>query len=124
MRDLFVVTGGAGFIGSHLAARLLADGARVRVLDDFSTGSWDNLPTTSGDDLEVIRGDIRDLGAVERAASGATAIFHQAAMRSVPRKNWLRCRATAFVRPMSATSSAGRLAPPTGTTMYCFPRTM
>ena len=85
MRDLFVVTGGAGFIGSHLAARLLADGARVRVLDDFSTGSWDNLPTTSGDDLEVIRGDIRDLGAVERAASGATAIFHQAAMRSVPR---------------------------------------
>jgi UDP-glucose 4-epimerase len=84
---LFVVTGGAGFIGSHLTARLLAKGGRVRVLDNFSTGSLANLATTgaSGADLEIIPGDIRDLQAVERAAAGATAIFHQAAMRSVPR---------------------------------------
>jgi UDP-glucose 4-epimerase len=84
---LFLVTGGAGFIGSHLTARLLADGDCVRVLDNFSTGSPANLPAdgAEGAGLEIIRGDIRDLAAVERAATGATAIFHQAAMRSVPR---------------------------------------
>ena len=84
---LFLVTGGAGFIGSHLAARLLSEGDCVRVFDNFSTGSPDNLPGTgaAGADLEVIRGDLRDLPAVERAAEGVTAIFHQAAMRSVPR---------------------------------------
>jgi len=80
----FLVTGGAGFIGSHVAARLLAEGARVRVLDNFSTGSPANLPTP-GANLEIIRGDIRDLAVLERAAAGVRAIFHQAAMRSVPR---------------------------------------
>jgi UDP-glucose 4-epimerase len=84
---LVLVTGAAGFIGSHLAARLLAEGARVRALDDFSTGSMANLAAigASADDLEVIRGDVRDLGVVERAVKGADTIFHQAAMRSVPR---------------------------------------
>ena len=84
---LFLVTGGAGFIGSHLTARLLADGDCVRVLDNFSSGSTDNLPSAAPPDadLEVIRGDVRDLRTVERAARGAAAIFHQAAMRSVPR---------------------------------------
>ncbi len=87
MTPLFLVTGGAGFIGSHLAGRLLAEGATVRVLDNFSSGSLANLPAAeaSAGRLEVIRGDIRDLAAVERAAAGVTAIFHQAAMRSVPR---------------------------------------
>jgi UDP-glucose 4-epimerase len=87
MPDLFLVTGGAGFIGSHLVERLLADGARVRVLDNFSTGSRANLPFTAkaGKRLEVVRGDIRNRAAVERAARGARVIFHQAAMRSVPR---------------------------------------
>jgi UDP-N-acetylglucosamine/UDP-N-acetyl-alpha-D-glucosaminouronate 4-epimerase len=87
MRGLFLVTGGAGFIGSHLTARLLAEGGGVRVLDNFSTGSPDNLASAGaqGADLEIIRGDVRDLEAVERAARGATAIFHQAAMLSVPR---------------------------------------
>jgi UDP-glucose 4-epimerase len=85
--DLFLVTGGAGFIGSHLVARLLADGARVRVLDNFSTGTRANLPfaAKAGRRLEVVRGDLRNRAAVERAARGARAIFHQAAMRSVPR---------------------------------------
>ena len=84
---LYLVTGGAGFIGSHLTARLLADGDGVRVFDNFSTGSADHLPSggTAGARLEVIRGDVRDLPALERAARGAEAIFHQAAMRSVPR---------------------------------------
>jgi len=81
------VTGGAGFIGSHLVERLLADGARVRVLDNFSTGARTNLgfaPRFRGR-LEVLRGDIRNLSVVLRAARGARVIFHQAAMRSVPR---------------------------------------
>ena len=84
---IFLVTGGAGFIGSHLAGRLLAEGAGVRVFDNFSTGSLANLPAAeaSAGRLEIIRGDIRDLAALERAAVGVTAIFHQAAMRSVPR---------------------------------------
>ena len=87
MRKGFLVTGGASFIGSHLTARLLAEGGGVRVLDNFSTGSLANLPAAGAESakLEIIRGDIRDLGAVERAAAGTTAIFHQAAMRSVPR---------------------------------------
>ncbi|MGH7393624.1 MAG: SDR family oxidoreductase [Candidatus Rokuibacteriota bacterium] len=87
MPTLALVTGGAGFIGSHLVERLLADGQRVRVLDDFSTGSMANLPFADRHQgaLEVVRGDIRDLATVERAAAGAAVVFHQAAMRSVPR---------------------------------------
>jgi len=82
------VTGGAGFIGSHVVERLLADGMRVRVLDNFSTGGRANLgaaPRRGRRQLEVIRGDIRTLAVVLRAARGARVIFHQAAMRSVPR---------------------------------------
>ena len=81
------MTGGAGFIGSNLVERLLEDGARVRVLDNFSTGARTNLgfaPRFRGR-LEVLRGDIRNLSVVLRAARGARVIFHQAAMRSVPR---------------------------------------
>jgi len=86
---VFVVTGGAGFIGSHLVERLLRDhpDARIRVLDDFSTGHLQNLEFAPavGARLEIIRGDIRDRPTVERVATGADVIFHQAAMRSVPR---------------------------------------
>jgi UDP-glucose 4-epimerase len=84
--SLYLVTGGAGFIGSHVAERLLAEGHRVRVLDNFSTGSKANLAFARGNKkLEVIRGDLRNLQAVERAVRGVSAVFHQAAMRSVPR---------------------------------------
>ena len=81
------MTGGAGFIGSHLVERLLADGARVRVLDNFTTGARSNLPFAKafGRRLEVVRGDIRQRGVVERATRGVRVVFHQAAMRSVPR---------------------------------------
>ena len=89
MTDIFVVTGGAGFIGSHVVERLLADhrGARVRIFDDFSSGSMANLPFAAGagERLEIVRGDVRDLAAVEGVVRGASVIFHQAAMRSVPR---------------------------------------
>jgi UDP-glucose 4-epimerase len=87
VNGLVLVTGGAGFIGSHLVERLLSEGARVRVLDNFSTGSRSLLPFAPRyrTELEVIEGDIRDLACVERAASGVRLICHQAAMRSVPR---------------------------------------
>jgi nucleoside-diphosphate-sugar epimerase len=84
-----VVTGGAGFIGSHLVERLLRDrpDGAVRVLDDFSTGSMANLPfaAAAGERLQLVRGDVRDLPTVERVVAGADVVFHQAALRSVPR---------------------------------------
>jgi len=84
---LRLVTGGAGFIGSHVAERLLKDGLRVRILDNFSTGRRENLAFAdgAGERLEVIDGDLRDLATVERAVRGADVVYHQAAMRSVPR---------------------------------------
>ena len=87
MAELALVTGGAGFIGSHLVERLLADGVRVRVLDNFSTGARTNLGFAPRfrRQLEVIRGDVRNLPVLLRAARGAKVIYHQAAMRSVPR---------------------------------------
>ena len=86
MSERYLVTGGAGFIGSHVVERLLADGHRVRVFDNFSTGSRANLDFARGHRrLEIVRGDLRRLAAVERAVRGVSAVFHQAAMRSVPR---------------------------------------
>ena len=87
MPTLRLVTGGAGFIGSHVVERLLKDDVRVRVLDNFSTGRRENLAFANGvgDRLEVIDGDLRDLATVERAVRGADVVYHQAAMRSVPR---------------------------------------
>lgn len=85
LRDLPVaVTGGAGFIGSHLVDALLARGARVRVLDDLSTGRRENL-ADAGDRVELIEGDIRDAAACRQAFAGAAVVFHQAALGSVPR---------------------------------------
>ena len=84
--SLLLVTGGAGFIGSHVVERLLAEGHRVRVFDNFSTGSRANLDFARGNRrLEVIRGDLKSLESVERAVRGVAVVFHQAAMRSVPR---------------------------------------
>ncbi len=86
MPCMFLVTGGAGFIGSHVAERLLRDGHRVRVLDNFSSGRRENLACAMGNSrLEVVKGDLRDAGAVVAATRGVEVIFHQAAMRSVPR---------------------------------------
>ena len=80
---LALVTGGAGFIGSHLVEALLARSRRVRVLDDFSSGRREFLPDDPA--LEVVTGDIRDPEAVRRAVAGVEVIFHEAALRSVPR---------------------------------------
>lgn len=76
-----LVTGGAGFIGSHLAAALAAQGHQVRVLDNLSSGRRENL---TGAAVELVVGDIRDLAVVETAVSGCDLVFHQAALVSVP----------------------------------------
>jgi UDP-glucose 4-epimerase len=79
-----LVTGGAGFIGSHLTEALVARGHKVRVLDNFSTGSWENLAPLR-DRLEVVTADLTELSAVRGAAEGMEVIFHQGALASVPR---------------------------------------
>lgn len=76
-----LVTGGAGFIGSHLVRALVSRGERVRVLDDLSSGSREVL---DGLDVELIEADVCDRAAVSRACRGVRAVFHQAAMVSVP----------------------------------------
>jgi nucleoside-diphosphate-sugar epimerase len=80
---LVLVTGGAGFIGSHLVEGLAKAGARVRVLDDLSTGKRDNLARARG--IELLEGDIRDVEVCRRACQGVAHVFHQAALGSVPR---------------------------------------
>lgn len=79
-----LVTGGAGFIGSHLVEALVQRGDRVRVLDDFSTGFRANLAAVAKH-VEVLEGDVADGELVRRAVSGVDCIFHQAALASVPR---------------------------------------
>jgi nucleoside-diphosphate-sugar epimerase len=81
---MYLVTGGAGFIGSNLAEALVRAGERVRIFDDFSSGKRENLKSFAAD-VEVIEGDLRDMDAVRRAVDGVTGIYHQAALRSVPR---------------------------------------
>lgn len=80
----YLVTGGAGFIGSNICRRLHAEGVNVRILDNFTTGTRENLAGIS-DDLEIIEGDIRDEKTVQRALRGIRYVMHQAAIPSVPR---------------------------------------
>lgn len=81
-----LVTGGAGFIGSHLVDRFLAEGFRVRVLDNFSTGKRENLAHLANDPrMELVEGDLRDPAALAAACRGIEVISHQAAIPSVPR---------------------------------------
>jgi nucleoside-diphosphate-sugar epimerase len=77
----YLITGGAGFIGSHIARALLAQGAEVRILDNFSSGKRENL---SGLDVEIVEGDLRDASCVTEAVRGVNIIFHEAAFVSVP----------------------------------------
>ncbi len=82
--SLCLVTGGAGFIGSHIVRGLLAKGHHVRVLDDLSTGKEENLREVVTA-IEFVAGDIRDMPTVERAMRGVEVVFHLAARASVPR---------------------------------------
>ena len=82
----YLVTGGAGFIGSNLVAALTAAGEHVRVLDNLCTGRWEHLDgIAQQSQIERIEGDIRDAAAVARASKGVEVIFHEAALGSVPR---------------------------------------
>ena len=79
-----LVTGGAGFIGSHVAARLLREGHRVRVVDNLSTGDERNIALLGGE-VDFVRGDLRDPDVCRRVTSGVELVFHLAALPSVPR---------------------------------------
>ena len=79
-----VVTGGAGFIGSHIASALTASGARVRILDDLSTGHRENLDEIGGD-YDFVEGSVADEKLVSKVLENAELIFHEAAIPSVPR---------------------------------------
>jgi nucleoside-diphosphate-sugar epimerase len=79
----YLVTGGAGFIGSHLAEELTRRGARVRVVDSLVTGKRRNLDHVSG--VEFLEGDLADLDVARRAVEGCAYVLHQAAIPSVPR---------------------------------------
>ncbi len=81
---MYLITGGAGFIGSHLVEELTRYQQDVRVLDNFSTGRRENLEGVL-DRIELIKGDVRDLAVVRRAMRGVRYVFHQAALASVPR---------------------------------------
>ncbi len=79
----YLVTGGAGFIGSHLVTRLVEDGHTVRVLDNLCAGNLQNLAHLK-DGVEFLQGDVADPDACAKAVKGADVVFHQAALASVP----------------------------------------
>jgi nucleoside-diphosphate-sugar epimerase len=84
LSGIVLVTGGAGFIGSHLAATLAARGARVRVIDDLSTGHRENLEEIGGE-IDFVEASLADEAATRRALEDVELVFHEAAIPSVPR---------------------------------------
>ncbi len=82
-RQSALVTGGAGFIGSHLVRELVQQDVQVRVLDDFSTGTRQNLKECAKD-IQILKGDIRDVSAARKALKGVSHMYHLAAVSSVP----------------------------------------
>jgi UDP-glucose 4-epimerase len=106
MAETFLVTGGAGFIGSHLCEALLHRGAGIRVLDDLSTGKRTNLPPG----IELIVGDVADPEAVRVAMDGAAGCFHLAAIASVPRgvTDWLGTHRTNLTGAIAVFDAARR----------------
>lgn len=84
LSGIAVVTGGAGFIGSHIAAHLIESGAKVRIIDNLSTGYEKNIEAVGGD-VDFVRADVGDEQALNKALQGVELIFHEAAIPSVPR---------------------------------------
>lgn len=80
-----LLTGGCGFIGSHIAEALVNRGYKIRILDNLSTGKLENIDSLSNRNLEVIVGDVADFATVEKAVRGCDYIFHEAAIASVPK---------------------------------------
>lgn len=84
LTGIALVTGGAGFIGSHIAAALASHGARVRIVDDLSTGHRENLDEINGD-IDFVQGSVADQDVLNRVLDGVELVFHEAAIPSVPR---------------------------------------
>jgi len=84
MADLYLVTGGAGLIGSHIARRLVSDGAKVRVVDNLSTGLIERLQNCAGS-IEFIRADLAHVRVSDDVVQGVDYVLHQAAIPSVQR---------------------------------------
>ena len=84
LSGIALVTGGAGFIGSHIASELTQDGARVRVLDDLSTGHRENIDEIGGD-VDFIQGSVADEALLNKVLENVELVFHEAAIPSVPR---------------------------------------
>ena len=80
----YLVTGGAGFIGSHISEELFQRGHSVRIVDNFLTGKRENIAAFL-DKIELIEGDIRDFNTCKQALEGVDYVLHQAALPSVPR---------------------------------------
>jgi len=103
---LYLVTGGCGFIGSHLVDELIRRGHLVRILDDLSTGQLSNVPIGT----EVIRGDVADPETVAKVMQGTDGCFHLAAIASVERGNldWLGTHRTNLTGAIAVFDAAGR----------------
>lgn len=84
LSGIALVTGGAGFIGSHIATALTASGARVRIIDDLSTGYLENIEQIGGD-VDFVQGSVADERVLRRAIEDVELVFHEAAIPSVPR---------------------------------------
>src|SRR4051812_29637751 len=84
LSGIVLVTGGAGFIGSHLAMTLASSGARVRIIDDLSTGSIDNISQIRGE-VDFVHANLNDPDALHTALKDVEVVFHEAAIPSVPR---------------------------------------
>lgn len=109
--ERYLVTGGAGFIGSHMVEEILRRGHRVTVLDDFSTGRRDNISSFNGD-IEVVEGSVTDPAAVETAMKSVRATIHLAALPSVSRSVELpleshHANATGTINVLDAARRAG-----------------
>ncbi|HEY2798057.1 MAG TPA: SDR family oxidoreductase [Thermoanaerobaculia bacterium] len=112
-----LVTGAAGFIGSHLVDALVERGARVRALDNLATGKRENLSASAGS-IEFLEGDLRDAETCRRACAGVSWVFHQAALGSVPRS--MKDPATTFAVNVSGTANVLAAARDAGATRVVY----
>jgi len=114
-----LVTGGAGFIGSHLVDALIERGARVRVLDNLSNGRRENLSDAArAIDFDFLEGDLRDAETCRRACAGVSWVFHQAALGSVPRS--MKDPAMSFAVNVSGTANVFAAARDAGATRVVY----
>ncbi len=129
----FLVTGGAGFIGSHIVEKLLKDGHFVRVLDNLSSGKMENLSftidhrpsTIDPGHFEFVKGDIRDKSTCDKSCQGMDFVLHQAALRSVPKSlqdpesyNEVNINGTLFMLQAAAKSKVKRFVFASSSSVY------